>query len=321
HVPSGHSTVHVRKSGNVVCQRDVEIARDRSDVEIECASDPVIVSGMVTSGKHPVGTGNLVWLMQTEQPTEGAILTSYSPGGLRQQRVYGAGAPRISIPLSSDGAYHTNDLFPGHWNVAWVSEDGSSTPPRAVEVPDAKTFLYSMALSEGRIRGQVVDEDHQPVPRARLRELVSRTSAIAGPDGRFELQGLPPGLNRIQAFLGDRDSAVASVTLEEGREAEPLELKLDDADDALRVAVVGPDRAPLHQSGFVFLETAEDLQMTMTDAQGIASFRPPDDALRYRAAAYVNGSIAFSPWQDKSRSEDLVIAVPASGRIEVSSKE
>ena len=61
--------------------------------------------------------------------------------------------------------------------------------------------------------------------------------------------------------------------------------------------------------------------MTMTDAQGIASFRPPDNAVRFRAAAYVDGSIAFSPWQDKARSEGVVISVPASGRMEVTSKQ
>lgn len=321
HVPAGHSTIHVRKSGNVVCQRDVEIARKKSEIEVECASDPVSVSGIVTTGEKPVGTGSLVWLMQTGQPTEGAILTSYSPGGLRQQRVYGAGAPRISIPLSSDGTYRTDDVFPGRWNVAWVSEEGSSTPARSVEVPDAKTFLYSMVLSEGRVRGEVLDENNQPVPRARLRELNSRTSTIAGADGRFELNGLPPGLNRIQAYLGDRDSVVASVTLEEGRDADPIVLKLDETDDALQVTVVGADRSPVRQGGFVFLETADDLQMTMTDAQGIASFRPPDNAVRFRAAAYVDGSIAFSPWQDTARSEGVVISVPASGRMEVTSKQ
>jgi hypothetical protein len=320
HVPAGHSTIHVRKSGNVVCQRDVDIAREKPEIEVECASDPVRVSGMVTSGDKPVSTGSLVWLMQTGQPTEGAILNSYSPGGLRQQHVYGAGAPRISIPLSPDGTYRTDDVFPGRWNVSWVSEDGSSTPARSVEVPDAKTFLYSVALSDGRVRGEVLDENRQPVPRARLRELNSRTSAIAGADGRFELNGLPPGANRIQAFLGDRDSAVASVTLEEGRDADPIVLTLDDTDDALQITVVGSDRSPVRQGGFVFLETADDLQMTMTDAQGIASFRPPDNAARFRAAAYVDGSIAFSPWQDKTRSE-VMITVPASGRMEVISKQ
>ena len=321
HVPAGHSTVHVRKSGNVVCQRDVDITGEKPEIEVECASDPVSVSGVVTSGEKPVSTGSLVWLMQTGQPTEGAILNSYSPGGLRQQRVYGAGAPRIAIPLAPDGTYRTDDVFPGRWNVAWVSEDGSSTPPRSVEVPDAKTFRYSMALSEGRLRGQVLDENQQPVPRAKLRELNSRTSAIAGADGRFELNGLPPGLNRIQAYLADRDSAVASVTLEEGRDADPIVLTLAETDDALQIAVVGADRSPVRQGGFVFLETADDLQMTMTDAQGIASFRPPDNAARFRAAAYVDGSIAFSPWQNKTRSEGVVITVPTSGRMEVTSKQ
>ena len=318
HVPAGPAVLHVRAGGRVICQRDVDIGRD-ADLDADCAAEQVEVSGVVTFGGVPAADGQLVWSSSVAAQPAAGIFTTSSPGGVQQQRVFGAGAPRVSVSLSESGTYRTRELFPGRWTVTWLSPAGISTEPRVVDIPSAKTFDFPMQFAGGRLSGSVIDGDGKPIARAHVRETGSGASTLTAADGTFELRGVRPGLNRLQAQAGSGLSRVVAVEIEERREANPVTLTVaGDSDGALRVVVSGPGGQPV-AGAFVFMES-DQLLTAMTSGAGVAEFARPEHVARFRVAAYAEGRWAFGDWQSSDDRGPVRLAIGESGRLRITSE-
>jgi len=317
HVPKGPAILHVRAGERIVCQRDVEIAGDR-EIDAGCAAEQVEVTGSVTFGGVPATDGQLVWSSSAASQPAAGIFTTLSPGGAQQQRVVGAGAPRVSVPVSGNGSYRTREIFPGRWTVTWLSSTGISTQPRTVDVPAVKTFEYAMQLPGGRLHGTVVDVEGKPVGRSHVRETGSNASTLTSEDGTFELRGLQPGLNRLQAQAGNQLSRIVAVSIEEERPADPVTLTLaGDGEGVVRVEVTGPAGQPV-TGAFVFMES-DQLLTAMTNGAGAAEFARPEQAGRFRVAAYAEGRWSLGDWQSSDLRAPVRLTVGEAGRLRVTS--
>ncbi|MES1240072.1 MAG: carboxypeptidase-like regulatory domain-containing protein [Acidobacteriota bacterium] len=122
----------------------------------------------------------------------------------------------------------------GIWVVELVSDrEGLQLrlPPVEVRKPAGKSYApVELRIPDTRLRGEVVDEHGQPVPRATVmvkppgRSLQSY--AQTNEEGRFELRGLQPGPHFVHADEGERESDWFQAAVEEERESPVLRLVL-----------------------------------------------------------------------------------------------
>lgn len=176
HVPRGPAVLQVRSGSSVLCHQTVEVEESAS-IDADCASRRVEVSGRVTFGAVAATEGELVWTARGGVQPESGIFTTSTAAGSRQQQVYGAGPPRVAVPLASDGSYRTHDVSAGEWTVVWRSATGTTSEPRPVDIPDAKTFTYVLDLGGAVVRGRVLDGGGAPVARALVRSAEAKASA------------------------------------------------------------------------------------------------------------------------------------------------
>lgn len=199
---------------------------------------------------------------------------------------------------------------------------GQALGPRRVNVPDVATHELVLSYSASVVRGVVLDDGRRPVARAEVRSLSGGGFALTSEDGSFVLAGPPPGEWQIQARHGGRASAITSVVVDEGREADPIELVLDAKRAVIRVHVRS-DGAPAPAS-IVFVETdAGELRLATTDAGGTAelAFQPPYPQ-RIRVAASARARWVFSTWIDRSEAERGVALEPGeTGGLLVDSRD
>ena len=109
------------------------------------------------------------------------------------------------------------------WNPFGPAWNGRIAPLLARE---RRVVVVQLELGREpcRLRGQVLGLDGRPVGGARVMSYPGLRRSATDSEGRFVLEGLPPGEVKLEAELG-RASAHATVVLEPGAEGE-VELRL-----------------------------------------------------------------------------------------------
>ncbi len=323
HVPEGQVTVTVLHGRELLCEEPVVVPA-ASEVEVDCSQGGMRVSGLVTAGGRAAGPGMLLWLPRQSSAAPGIIMNLRSPGGLRQQHVFGAGRPQVDVAVDGEGRFATHRLRPGEWSVIWAPDAGGTTATQDVEVPSLVEWSLRLVFDDRSLTGVVVGRDEAPVAGARVWVSSPGAMAISGPDGRFAVAGLATGSYRLHARLGELTSAPAEVVMEPDREPEPVRLILEERpDDRLTIQVVDPEDGSA-AGAFVFLEMDQQgLRILTADSRGRVSapLYPPHPE-RVRAAAVADGRWVFGSWLDLAQARPgLTLEVPESGTLRVASRE
>jgi hypothetical protein len=319
HLPPGEVTVSILAGHKLLCERVVDLA-EGSNQEVACERDPMAVHGTVRVGGVPAGPGILSWQPPgTRSPSR--IDNQLSPGGLRQQQVFGMGRPQVDVTVGEDGSFSTGELGPGAWKVLWQPAAGSATGQREVEIPRTERAEVLVDFPGLMLTGVVFGEDGEPAAGARVRELGSGALAFSAADGSFRLSG-PEGADRIsvQAEHQGLTSLEVEVALETGRAPDPVRLTLERRSPP-RIETLVVDREGVPVAGaFVFLEEeGRGFRIVTTDGDGraAAAMTPPYPA-RVRLAATSGAIWSLGGWVawDDARS-GLTVSLRGSGSIEI----
>ena len=311
-VPLGAVQVAVVQAGEIVCEEEVVLSGPGEEV-VHCRSSAVTVRGTVVVGGRRAGAGILAWSRPAGE-TARVILNTRSPGGLVRQEVLSPHGPAVRVEVSPEGSFVAANLRRGPWAVLWQPPSGGTSAPLEVRVPEAEEVEIHLVFPGRAVAGRVVDGQGEPVAGARVLEISQGAFAIAAEQGQFELPGLEPGVLRLQARSGSASSEVLETLLEEGREAEPIELRLESKRDELAIRVLGPE-GDGRPGAFVFVDAeGQGIQILTADQEGSAraAIQPPYP-LRWRAAAASDGVWAFGPWQsweERRAGQTLTLGAP-----------
>jgi hypothetical protein len=297
-VPAGPVRVSVLAGRRLLCEQEVEVPEGPGEIDVDCRRPALQVSGAVRVGAVPAGPGLLTW-MPPAPALPSRIDTTISPGGLRQQQVFGAGRPPAEVPVAADGTFFTEDLSPGPWQVRWSPDEGSFSGSLEVVIPAVERYQTVLTFPGLAVRGRVVHEKTgEPVEGARVRDLATGTLAFSTADGSFTLAGLPPGRIALQARFEEESSAVVEVDLTPENPPDEVVLSLGARPAAeVEVQVLSADGAPVG-GAFVFLEEAgKGVRILTAAADGRASVTvEPPVPERLRAAATTGSAWAFGNW-------------------------
>lgn len=325
-LPPGEAILTVLRGDDLVCEQDVEIPSGGEARTARCRARPIRVEGRVLLGRTPASGGRLLW---TPPSVGGSVFIRRrtSPLGVVRSQVFGNGRPDVEIGLEDGGAFTTDRLRPGRWEVAWYGQAGSGTAPETVVVPpDRERFEVLLEFPEYRLEGRVVDNQGEPVHGARVHERETTTTVPTGSDGSFEVSGLGPGQYSLRATHREQASPWSRVEIPTHGKAEPVELLLKEpgAGDRLELRISTADDAPA-AGAFVFVETDLPGQRLLTaDPQGHLSFEGGVDAPRaIRLAVFHAGNWLLGEWRDwqEAAGESWTLELPEGGRLEVRPKE
>ncbi|WP_158705011.1 carboxypeptidase regulatory-like domain-containing protein, partial [Salinibacter altiplanensis] len=73
--------------------------------------------------------------------------------------------------------------------------------------------------SRGTVTGTVTDADGAPLPGAQIADVAFQRGTTAGPDGRYRLEGLPPGDHTLEIRFVGHQTVVREITLNAGETA------------------------------------------------------------------------------------------------------
>jgi len=277
HVPPGPVLVSVRTDLRVLCEQAVNVPAGEPEIEVECEADGPEVSGTVWSGSYRATGGSLTW--SREQASRGR-------------------RPPVLVEVAPDGSFGTTELVAGRWTVTWNAPDGGLSPPLEVTIPAVERFEVALRFPGEGLAGRVVDDEGEPVARARVSELLGGAFALSGADGAFVLSGIPPGPYAVQAREGDLASEIVEGVLEADRPEPEIVLVLGEGRrPQLAVRVATAAGAPA-SGAFVFLDLAgQGVRILTTDATGqaTAELSPPLPE-RVRVAATTGGGWSFGSW-------------------------
>lgn len=130
---------------------------------------------------------------------------------------------------------------------AALAQDGASEPRDASPAPAAPPAAepsVQAAAGTATIRGTVVDPGTgAPVIGGMVQVAGTPFAAITGADGSYVIEGVPPGVHRVEVVLYDRVAATMAVSLAAGQE---LALDLDAAESVMagETIVVTGTRSP-----------------------------------------------------------------------------
>ncbi|OQC41410.1 MAG: hypothetical protein BWX64_00912 [Acidobacteria bacterium ADurb.Bin051] len=277
HVPPGPVLVSVRTDLRVLCEQAVNVPAGEPEIEVECEADGPEVSGTVWSGSYRATGGSLTW--SREQASRGR-------------------RPPVLVEVAPDGSFGTTELVAGRWTVTWNAPDGGLSPPLEVTIPAVERFEVALRFPGEGLAGRVVDDEGEPVARARVSELLGGAFALSGADGAFVLSGIPPGPYAVQAREGDLASEIVEGVLEADRPEPEIVLVLGEGRrPQLAVRVATAAGAPA-SGAFVFLDLAgQGVRILTTDATGQATAEPsPPLPERVRVAATTGGGWSFGSW-------------------------
>jgi hypothetical protein len=320
-VPAGKVTVSVVAGRRLMCERLVEVP-EGGDLEVDCRRPALKVAGVVIVGGAAAAGGTLGWTMP-ERDVPSRADTVISPAGLRQYQIVGAGRPQVSVPVSSDGRFQTDELTPGTWQVLWFSH-GSASSELAVVVPEGDRFETVLEFAGFAALGTVTDAEGKPVEGARVRELTSGALAFSQADGSFALAGLKAGKAAVQAEHSNQRSKVSEIQL--GGEAAPPPLRLvlgEHQGPTVTITVVDAAGAPAAGAYVFFEEAGKGQRMLVSDAAGAATvtLEAPLPA-QVRAAAFAGGAWGLGGWVTMEAAGDgLAVALSGAGSLQVSSEQ
>jgi protocatechuate 3,4-dioxygenase beta subunit len=212
----------------------------------------------------------------------------------------------------AEGVWTSRDLEPGDVTVAASSEGYIATGPlaarREVHVAGGAHLDVPLTLRQpGAIEGRIT-ADGGPV-RARLSliyagdEFAVDGAGESGPDGRFRLDGVPPGRLRVMVETEEAFATTESreIALEDGETVAGVELDLSQA-GSVAGKVVDSDGNPIADAEVVARgERSPRARRTMTTSRGgfrIDRFPSGSARLRIRADGYseqVVEDVAVSP--------------------------
>jgi WD40 repeat protein len=126
-----------------------------------------------------------------------------------------------STPVSSDGTFSFRELPGGDYTI--VAEPGPSADeglwaePAQVELIEESRASVTLEVKAGRtISGQVLDEEHQPIPFAWITSASGRTSWSDPVSGAYRLFGLDPRRVPVEVRAPGYYSQVQSADLSSG---------------------------------------------------------------------------------------------------------
>jgi hypothetical protein len=182
---------------------------------------------VLPEGKHAKGT---VTARDGRDWIEGAEVVVYTPAGPKRTQTDGEGAfafadlaaGRLRITVSKEG-YAPTEVW------AQIGEDATADRPTDVGAIDLQ--------AAGEVTGQVVDENDDPVPGARVARDAVPSYLPLGPlppgivvtdrEGRFTLGGLPEGNVILEAYTADRGRA----------QSEPIPVRADRTTSRVKIAL------------------------------------------------------------------------------------
>jgi hypothetical protein len=311
-VPASAALVSVAAGPRIVCQKQVDVAGDGGELDVDCAKGALLVAGQVLVGGTPAGAGLLSWQWPGDQGYA-RIDNQVSPTGLRQQQVFGAGRPQVDVQVGADGRFQTQDLTPGAWRVFFQPGQGSATPALGIEIPPGDRFDTVLPFAGSNVTGVVVTKDGSPAAGARVSELGSGALAFAKANGTFSLTGLSPGRIALQARLEDLSSNVARVDLAADAPPDPVRLTLGKREPTqIAVTVLDRSGAPAVGAMVFFEEEGKGMRLLVTGTDGSASagLEAPL-APRVRAGAFANGGFAFGEWASLEQAQQGLALQPA----------
>lgn len=173
------------------------------------------------------------------KPVAGAQLLPAPETGIGMSMVHSMnGGPRTMS--DEDGRFVLDGLSPGPLAL-WVTAEGYRMEtvrglriPETDEVPPLEIVLTQGAAVEGR----VLDERSRPVAGAfvnadpvqgySVESVLAQSGSHTGEDGRYRVNGLPPGRFRVRAQTPEGRLAEGTIEIAEGATgAHPLDLRLD----------------------------------------------------------------------------------------------
>lgn len=257
--------------------------------------------------------------------------------------------PQAWVETDADGRYEARGLASGRADVQLHSaRHPSLAEPVTVEVPAEGEVTVDLTVpSGGTIAGRVVDDRGQPVADVRVRaaSVDSRQgywdeSVRSGEDGRFELEGVEPGKQRVFAVddawqalraPGQRRDAEAGklVRVEAGKTAQ-VELVIERRTATIAGRVVDAAGAPVTDA---FVDAARepdgpgasaararrqvrwnwDRKPAMTDTDGAFSLADLAPG-RYTLRAYRRGG-GEALAEGVAAGSTVTLTIPATGRI------
>ncbi|MCY3971199.1 MAG: carboxypeptidase-like regulatory domain-containing protein [Acidobacteria bacterium] len=164
-------------------------------------------------------------VLEPEASIVGTV-TGLSPADVNQVRVYARQGPRSrDATRDTDGSFSVQGIGPGTWQVTAIKGDWERRVQRTVTVERGLTEVFvELPFERGlRLSGQVA-EDGAPLAGARLS--VGAVSVRADREGRFALEGLEPGPNRMLVSRPDfSGSQYQSIDLQTDLEGVRIELE------------------------------------------------------------------------------------------------
>jgi Carboxypeptidase regulatory-like domain len=255
----------------------------------------------------------------------GEVLLGDEP--LRAQIWFGGVFGAVRVPAESDEEGRFTTVLPEQdepWRVEVVHPE-SQVHATLTEVPVRKAPGQTVArvrleVPDTAMRGEVVDEEGEPVVGARLRALGPGTSprAASGEKGKFELRGLSPGEWTLEASADGRQSEPAVVRFEEGHPAEGLRLVLRPQLE-MSGQVVGPAGQAIPGALVYASLDQEDrllagmMPRSTTDVSGVFRLRLPAGTAGVRLLVLAPGFALRQLRADARAREPLVVPVHQGG--------
>ena len=141
--------------------------------------------------------------------------------------------------------------------------------PLEVTIPAVERYEVALRFPGEGLAGRVVDDEGEPVARARVSELLGGAFALSGADGAFVLSGIPPGPYAVQAREGDLASEIVEGVLEADRPEPEIVLVLGEGRRPQLAVRVANRRRGAGLGAFVFLDLAgQGVRILTTDATG-----------------------------------------------------
>ncbi len=144
---------------------------------------------------------------------------------------------------------------------------------RILVVLSLLTFLVPTAEGQSTrstVTGTVTDADGAPLPGAQIADVAFQRGTTAGPDGRYTLDGLPPGPHTLEIRFVGYQTAVREVTLQAG-ETREMNVSLEERvleTDGVTVTGTARARSTLRAPQDVDVMGTEDLQSGRSAALG-----------------------------------------------------